>query len=53
VEDGFEIEPEGPFGGVERTDPERIAAFLRLSKIVRDEADRWDDIYSGTRPSGG
>jgi hypothetical protein len=47
VEGGFEIDPDGPFGGVERSAPERIDAFLRLSKIVRDEADRWVDCYSG------
>jgi hypothetical protein len=49
LEGGFEIDPDGVFGGVERSDPERIAAFLRLSEIVRDEADHWVDIYSGER----
>ena len=44
---GFEIDPDGTFGGIERSDPERIGVFLRLSKIVRDEADRWVDCFSG------
>jgi FKBP-type peptidyl-prolyl cis-trans isomerase (trigger factor) len=44
---GFEVDPNGPFGGVERTPEERRAAFLKISELVEAEVKRWLAIYRG------
>jgi hypothetical protein len=49
LDGGFEVDPDGPFGGVERSNSERVAAFHRISEIVRDEATRWVDSYTARR----
>jgi len=44
---GFEIDPGGPFGGVEKSPEERRAAFLKISELIESEVDRWVHIYRG------
>ncbi|MFL5758485.1 MAG: hypothetical protein ACJ789_02035 [Thermomicrobiales bacterium] len=44
---GFEVDPNGPFGGVERTAEERREAFLRCSELVEAEVDKWIQLYRG------
>jgi hypothetical protein len=44
---GFEVHPEGPFGGEERTPEERRAAFLKISELIEAEVDRWIHLYRG------
>jgi hypothetical protein len=43
----FEVEPDGPFGGAERTPEEGKAAFLKISELVGAEVDRWIHLYRG------
>src|SRR4051794_31044686 len=42
---GFEIDPDGPFGGVERSNEERRVAYLRISQLIEFEVEKWIQIY--------
>jgi hypothetical protein len=41
----FDVDPDGPFGGVERTSEESRATFLKISELIEAEVDRWIHLY--------